>query len=123
MVSPSAGSVVLVKFPFSDLSAAKMRPAVVLAASGQDDWILSQITGNPYADPFAVQIGDGDFASGSLRRTSFVRPGKLFTANVSVMDGEAGLLDSAVFARVLDEVVAVLRGRGPARLPEQPIVR
>lgn len=37
MGSPSAGSVVLVKFPFSDLSSAKLRPAIVLAASGRDD--------------------------------------------------------------------------------------
>jgi len=27
MVSPSVGSVVLVRFPFSDLSASKLRPA------------------------------------------------------------------------------------------------
>jgi len=46
MVSPSKGSVVLVKFPFSDLSSSKLRPAVVLAAAGRDDWILCQITSN-----------------------------------------------------------------------------
>jgi len=31
MGAPSAGSVILVPFPFSDLSQAKLRPAVVLA--------------------------------------------------------------------------------------------
>ena len=31
MVSPAAGKVVLVRFPFSDLSQSKLRPAVILA--------------------------------------------------------------------------------------------
>jgi len=83
MVSPSAGSVVLVSFPFSDLSASKLRPAVVIASGGRDDWILCQVTSNPYADANAIEISDVDFASGSLQRVSFVRPGKLFTSNVS----------------------------------------
>ena len=33
MVSPATGSVVLVAFPFSDLSASKLRPAIVLASA------------------------------------------------------------------------------------------
>lgn len=78
MVTPSAGLVVTVQFPFSDLSQSKLRPAVVLADAGRADWILCQITSKPYADPNAVQLEDEDFASGSLRLTSYARPGKLF---------------------------------------------
>ncbi len=54
MVAPAAGSIVLVNFPFSDLSAAKLRPAIVLASAERDDWILCQLTSNPYSDPNAV---------------------------------------------------------------------
>lgn len=50
MVAPARGSVVLVPFPFSDLSQAKRRPAVVLAAAERGDWILCQVTSQPYAD-------------------------------------------------------------------------
>ena len=38
----AAGQVVIVHFPFSDLSASKLRPAVVLAEAGRGDWILCQ---------------------------------------------------------------------------------
>jgi mRNA interferase MazF len=31
---------VLVTFPFSDLSGSKLRPAIVLASAGHEDWIL-----------------------------------------------------------------------------------
>jgi mRNA interferase MazF len=54
MVSPAKGSVVLVAFPFSDLSASKLRPAIVLASAERDDWILCQVTSNPYADQNAI---------------------------------------------------------------------
>ena len=43
------GIVVFVRFPFSDLSASKLRPAVVLAQAGGVDWILCQATSNPTA--------------------------------------------------------------------------
>ena len=66
----AAGAVVLVPFPFSDLSHAKLRPAVVLAATAHDDFILCQITSNPYSDPLAIRIADEAFAEGSLARIS-----------------------------------------------------
>ncbi len=109
MVSPSVGAVVLVRFPFSDLSASKLRPAVVLAAVDRDDWILCQITSNPYADTRAVEIADSDFASGNLMRTSYARPGKLFSANTSLMQRVAGSLTQAKVTAVVDAVVGLIR--------------
>ena len=109
MVSPSAGAVVLVPFPFSDLSQAKLRPAVVLADAGRDDWILCQITSNPYADIRAIPIADTSFATGSLRITSYVRPTKLFTANSKLMVSQVGSLKAEVLNHVIDAIVNVLR--------------
>lgn len=48
MVSPAVGKVILVPFPSSDLSQSKLRPAVVLADAGRGDWVLCQVTSNPY---------------------------------------------------------------------------
>ena len=67
MVTPAAGMAVLVPFPFSDLSQAKLRPAVVLANVGRGDWILCQITSNPYGDTRAIMLEDANFAAGGLR--------------------------------------------------------
>ena len=109
MVTPSVGSVVLVRFPFSDLSASKLRPAVVLAGVDRDDWILSQVTSNPYSDTSAVELGNFDFVSGSLQRTSYVRPGKLFSANSSIMERIAGELKQQKLTSIIDSVIDVLR--------------
>ena len=46
MVTPSAGAVVLVPFPFSDLSQSKLRSAVVLADADKGDFVLYQIANN-----------------------------------------------------------------------------
>ena len=105
---PSVGQVVLVPFPFSDLSRTKMRPAVVLADAGRDDWILCQVTSNPYGDEKAIVLSEKDFQSGALRVTSYARPGKLFTANASLIVESVGLLKNATVKQMIESVVEIL---------------
>jgi mRNA interferase MazF len=109
VVAPAAGEVVLVPFPFSDLSQSKVRPAVCLADAGRGDWVLCQITSSPYGDPAAVPLDTSDFASGGLLVSSFARPGKLFTAHAGLIVRSVGVLNSAALARVLSAVLAILQ--------------
>lgn len=135
MVTPAAGNVVLVRFPFSNLSRAKLRPALVLVNVGRNNWILCQITSNPYVGSQAVEITDNDFQSGWLRATnyarlgkmlhgtssweqwpqfsatSYARPGKLFTANAELMVAQVGILQDATFRRVIDAILDLFSGR------------
>jgi len=83
----AVGKVILVPFPFSDLSESKLRPALILADAGRGDWVLCQITSKPYGDQHAISITDESFMSGSLRVGSFARPGKLFTASSGLVLG------------------------------------
>ena len=68
------GDVVVVPFPFSDLSQAKRRPALVMANLRGDDLILCQITSQAVKDSYAVAIADADFAEGGLKQPSHIRP-------------------------------------------------
>ena len=111
MVSPARAAVVPVRFPFSDLSQAKLRPAVILADAGRGDWLLCQVTSNPLSDSAAIPITVSDFASGTLRPDSYARPAKLFTANLSVMVGHAGVLKAESFERIVEAVVSLLRAK------------
>lgn|ERR1035438_5994592 len=110
MVAPTKGAVVLVRFPFSDLSETKLRPAVLLANAERGDWVLCQVTSKPYGDARAIVIEAGGFASGSLRLVSYARPGKIFTANQTLIVGQAGILKADLYSRIIESVVAVLRG-------------
>lgn len=106
MVAPAIGEVVLVPFPFSDLSQSKVRPAICLADVGRGDWILCQITSNAYGDPYAVPVLDPDFVAGGLRVASFVRPGKLFTAHRSLLIRSVGQLGPTKLQPILSAVAA-----------------
>ena len=106
----ATGSVILVRFPFSDLSQSKLRPAVVLADCGRGDWLLCQITSNPYSDSRAIRLTDADFQSGSLHKISFSRPTKLFTAHQSLIaPGEVGILRESSFHQIVDAIVRLLK--------------
>lgn len=92
MVILTKGSVVIIPFPFSDLSPSKLRPAIVLASADKDDWLLCQITSKSYADTRAVELSKSDFSSGSLKVISYARLGKLFTANTNLIVSKVGQL-------------------------------
>lgn len=99
MVSTSPGTVVLVPFPFSDLSRSKLRPALVIADADRGNWILCQITGKPYGDPRTVALPRTGFSTGSLPLDSYIRPAKLFTANAGLITHTAGRLDAVLSKR------------------------
>lgn len=96
--------IVLVRFPFSDLSSSKLRPALVLANSDYGDLLLCQITSKHYADRLAVQIDLSDFESGSLPLSSFVRPARLFTADDALVVRPLGQLNLTSYATVCDAI-------------------
>jgi mRNA interferase MazF len=67
------GDIVVVPFPFSDLTNAKRRPALVMTALEGDDLILCQITSQRVRDKYAIDLDDDDFESGALRQKSSIR--------------------------------------------------
>jgi len=107
MDSPSIGSIILLPFPFTDLSKSKIRPAVILANAGRGDWILCQITSKAYADSAAVELRDSDFELGGLRLISYARLSKLFTASGGIFLSIAGQLSSEKVSEILRRVVGL----------------
>lgn len=105
----TAGSVILIPFPFSDLSNTKLRPAVVLTVLDKGDCILCQVTSKPY-DSNSFELNQADFKAGSLQRLSYARPGKLFTANAILLRQQAGQLTDSCFFALREQVVKTIRG-------------
>jgi len=114
MVRPGPASIVVVPFPFSDLSGSKLRPAVVLADAGRGDWVLCQITSNPYSDPGAIRITSQELQKGALTAAaSFARPLKLFTISETVMVKRVAILKDETFKAILTATIESLRKNMP----------
>jgi mRNA interferase MazF len=102
------GDVVVTPFPFSDLSAAKKRPALVVATLTDNDVILCQITSQAVVDSYAEPLIDPDFTSGGLRQISNVRPNRLFTAETSIILYRAGTISAAKMQEVRAKLMQIL---------------
>lgn len=100
--------VVVIPFPFSDLSGSKKRPALVLADLQGDDIILCQITSQQSKDAYAIEIGNADFENGSLPILSNVRPSRIFTADKKIIIRKAGKLKDSSFTNVSKMLIKLL---------------
>ena len=102
------GDVVVVPFPFSDLSAAKKRPAVVIASLTGDDVILCQVTSQAIGDGYAIPLVDSDFATGSLHQASNIRPNRLFTADGNIILYRAGRLTPPKTQEIVTRIIQIV---------------
>jgi mRNA interferase MazF len=102
------GEVVVVPFPFSDLSDTKKRPALVLAALTGDDVLLCLITSKATADSYALSLNHQDFASGSLCQDSYIRPNRIFTADSNIVLYRAGALEPSKVRGVVEKVIEII---------------
>jgi mRNA interferase MazF len=103
------GDVVIVPFPFSDLTQTKRRPALVIATLQGDDLILCQITGQSVSDMYAIGIDNCDFNSGGLNQPSNIRPNRLFTADKQIILYKAGQIKAEKLIEVVNKIFEILQ--------------
>ena len=108
MAGPSAirGKVVLVPFPFDDLSGSKVRPAACLTEPVGPHrhvvlaFVTSQVEPAPLPFDLVLDPRDPDFARTGLRYPSTLRLHRLMTASTSLIQRELGRLSPAHMAAV-----------------------
>ena len=102
------GTIVLVPFPFTDLSSRKKRPALIVSPDDfhEEDLILCAVTSRvpERLSEWEVSLGARDMVEGYLPKTSIVKVGKLFTMHRSLVAGGFG----SVKGEKLGEVLAAL---------------
>jgi mRNA interferase MazF len=103
------GQVVLVRFPFSDLSKTKLRPALVLAAVEYGDLVLCQITSKTYEDRMVIELTDAAFSDGALPVKSYARPTRLMTASDSLVDRAVATLTEDKRSEVIQMIIDIIK--------------
>ena len=97
--------VVLVPFPFDDLSSSKVRPAVCLTEPIGPyrhvilAFITSRVSDQPLATDLVLDSNDPDFTSTGLRVSSTLRLHRLMTATTTLIRRELGRLSPRLQAQ------------------------
>lgn len=103
------GDVVVLPFPFSNLSASKKRPALVVATLKGDDLILTQITTVSRPDGYSIPLFNSDFNSGGLPQNSNIRPNRIFTGDSNIVISKAGSISKAKTDEVIKKIVQIVK--------------
>ena len=97
----SPGDILMVDVMFTDQSAVKQRPALVLrAADARGDFVVVPIT-TQSGHANTVSLAAGDLASGALPRTSWVRADHVYTINAATIVKQFGAVKTPVMRAVL----------------------
>lgn len=109
MEKPVKGDIVVLPFPFSDLTTTKKRPAFVATNLDGDDIILCQITSNARFDKYSIQLNTEHFDIGCLETNSIIRPNKIFTADKSIISYKIGSVKGSKVKEVEETLIRIFR--------------
>lgn len=102
------GDIVVIPFPFSDLSEVKKRPAFVVNKLKGDDVILCQITSKTIKDRYSISIRKTDFATGNLSTNSNIRPNRIFTADKNIILYKVGNIKENKTKEVIQKIIGII---------------
>src|SRR6059036_4107242 len=98
-ISFSQGDVVLVPFPFTDLSATKQRPALVLSPERlnktRPDLVVAAITSQVPAalDEDEILLSASELGAAGLPKPSIIKLGKIFTTHQGLIRKKLAILE------------------------------
>lgn len=106
------GDLVLIPVPFSDLSAQKKRPVVIVSGNHfnetQDDLIVVAVTSNPAMTPYTLTLSDSDLAQGHLPRVSQIRTDKIYTLSQSIVVRHVGRVRGHMLTKISSNIELLL---------------
>ena len=107
-MTPEPGDIVLIPFPYSDLSSAKKRPVLVLTPLDRHgDFIAAGITSAEQQGD-AVILNTESLLSGRLPKKSWVRTDKVFTLSREIVEKRFGAVRAETFQAVMLSVCRTL---------------
>lgn len=106
------GKIVLIPFPFTDLTAAKLRPALVLYEGKRDvvlAFISSKVPVQAGQTEIILTMSHASFAKSGLKVDSVIRLDKIATVLKDLMIGELGELNDDLRAEVNAKISVLFR--------------
>lgn len=105
------GDIAIVPFPYSDLSAVKRRPVLVLSSNrhnkASEDLLICAITSNLKESPYSVIFDQECLVSGKVPRKSRIRTDKIFTISKSKIIKKVAMISPECLLKVNKELKRV----------------
>jgi len=108
MVAFFRGDVIIVDYPFTDASAFKRRPVLVIASPYGDDIIVCQITSRMNIKRYAIEIFTQDIEGDSLSRDSYIMCHKISTIAQSQVIYRVGRISKEKMQEVARKIEEIL---------------
>tara|TARA_Y100000310_G_scaffold345532_1_gene466147 strand:- start:11220 stop:11567 length:348 start_codon:yes stop_codon:yes gene_type:complete len=106
------GDIVLVPFPFTNLSGIKQRPVLILSSKEYnqkgEDIITCGITSNLSDKEHSILITEKEMLSGKLPKASRIKSDKIFTLEKSIVKRKFGKVNSSVLEKVKKEIFEII---------------
>ena len=100
--------IVLVPFPYSDLTSTKRRPVLIISNDDYNrkfhDVVVCVITSNQFKDSYSIELENEDLEIGVLPESSIVKVHKLFTIHQSKIIKKFSLVKSEYFGQVVGKI-------------------
>lgn len=105
------GDIVVVKFPFTDGSEFKKRPAMVISnriVNQKGEYLIVQITSKLNNDGFSILINDDDCLK-PLPLKSYIRPHKIFTVHQDIILSKISSVKPVLNQKVSDIIYRFIK--------------
>ncbi len=103
------GDIVLFPFPYTDLSARKLRPCLVLSDEMKEDILLCQITSRQIQrDQYTIELLQHETTQGSLMVDSYIRANMIFTANKKQILKQVCKIDGIKYQEIIQVIVKMI---------------
>jgi mRNA interferase MazF len=106
------GDIVIVRFPFTDASEYKKRPALVISnhqVNLTGDYLMVQITSKDKKDALSLSIKPTDYLGEELPLKSFIRLHKIFLLNESLVLSKATSLKAGFLETVINKIIELIK--------------
>ena len=101
------GDIVLLPFPFTDLSGGKYRPAIVLIDSEEDVTVCFITTQIKWYSEFDISVQPSDF--NGLKKVSLIRLNKIATLDKELIIGRIGILEDHYIKILNQNLIRILK--------------
>lgn len=105
--------IVLLSFPFSDLSTEKVRPAVVISSNRYNrsvgDVIVVPMTSNLKLRDYAILLTNKDLETGRLVMDSVIKADRVLSVHTSLIRMTIGKVNKHIHDQILDMLWSLLK--------------